>query len=152
MYHNHVNPTCLYNATDSSKHSPLIGFLFDSYPIYGPYGYSSANDSSSSIKRMVPSYALRNITSRQSLPTTCLPTGGFSCGQTLNSTYYGPSLATNKLGAFLEDYDYQAGLGDLDQFNGRYCVTPDYPQGTYAYFVTVDSSGKPAFPFDVSTI
>ena len=43
----------------STSHSPLIGFMFDGYPVYGPYAYSSANDSTSSIKRMVTGYALR---------------------------------------------------------------------------------------------
>ncbi len=41
------------------------------------------------------------------------------------------------------------GTGDLDQYNGRWCVTPEYPSGTYAYFVATDSSGSPAYPFVV---
>ena len=40
-----------------------------------------------------------------------------------------------------------SGLGDLDQYNGRFTVTPDFPKGTYAYFVTIDATGTPAFPF-----
>jgi len=27
----------------------------------------------------------------------------------------------------------------LDAYNGRYGVTPDYPNGTYAYFQTIDA-------------
>ena len=30
---------------------------------------------------------------------------------------------------FFEDYEY-LGDGDLDENNGRYCITPDYPTGT----------------------
>ena len=121
--------------------------MFDSFPIYGPYGYASANDSSSAIKLMTPSFAKRNITERTTLPTYCYPTSGASCG----STYYGPSISTSyPIGAYLEDYDYYAGSGDLDQYNGRWCVTPEYPSGTYAYFVTRNSSGYPLFPFVVS--
>jgi hypothetical protein len=56
--------------------------MFDSYPIYGPFGYSKANDSSSSIKRMVPGYELRSITTRTSL----------SNGTNLTSYYYGPDV------------------------------------------------------------
>ena len=36
----------------------------------------------------------------------------------------------------------------LDQNNGRFCVTPEYPNGTYAYFSTVDkASFEPTFPY-----
>ena len=28
----------------------------------------------------------------------------------------------------------------LDINNGRFCVTPEYPQGTYAYFITIDAT------------
>ena len=54
-------------------------------------------------------------------------------------------------GAFIEDYHYYENSGTLDQFNGRYCVTPDFPQGTYAYFVTETSLGAPAYPYIVGT-
>ena len=45
----------------------------------------------------------------------------------------------------------------LDRNNGRFCVTPDFPNGTYAYFTTFDSTAaadgvfknfkKPTFPY-----
>ena len=54
-------------------------------------------------------------------------------------------------GAFIEDYSYQSELGTLDRYNGRYCVTPDYPNGTYAYFATQDSLGKPQYPYFIGT-
>lgn len=50
-------------------------------------------------------------------------------------------------GSFIEDYSYVTGLGTLDRFNGRYCVTPDYPNGTYAYFATQNASGTPTYPY-----
>lgn len=37
---------------------------------------------------------------------------------------------------FIEDYQYDDGYGTLDEHNGRYCVTPDYPMGVYAYFAS----------------
>lgn len=40
-----------------------------------------------------------------------------------------------------------AALGDLDTHNGRYCVTPEYPDGTYAYFLTTASGGEPQYPY-----
>ena len=55
-------------------------------------------------------------------------------------------------GYFTNDYIYD-NSGDLDEYGGRYCVTPQFPDGTYAYFysVEVDSSGiaKPKFPYMV---
>ena len=42
--------------------------------------------------------------------------------------------------------------GYLDSNNGKICNTPDYPQesypdGVYAYFLTIDSFGNPEFPY-----
>ena len=137
-YHNHVNPICLYNYTNSAAHSPIVGWAFDGYPIYGTFGYNSANLSTSAIKRIQSSFVLRSITNRTSL----------SNGTMLSSTYYGPPInSTYPLGSFLQDYVYSAGSGDLDQYNGRWCVTPDFPSGTYAYFITTNSSGVPQYPF-----
>src|SRR5262249_20787219 len=50
-------------------------------------------------------------------------------------------------GRYLEDFEYVAGLGDLDVYNGRFAVTPEFPSGTYAYFVTINDDGTPAFPY-----
>ncbi len=40
-------------------------------------------------------------------------------------------------GTFAKDYEYVAGLGDLDECNGRDGKTAEFPQGTYYYVVTV---------------
>lgn len=149
-YHTHQSPACVYDQTDSLNHSPIIGFAFDGYPIYGCYGYTNTNGTGA-IKRMETSYRLRNITVRQTL----------SDGTVLPPSLYGPivdSTATNippnnqspvgaPLGAYQEDYEYIAGLGDLDDHNGRFCITPEYPAGIYAYFVTLDSTLTPVFPY-----
>ena len=39
-------------------------------------------------------------------------------------------------GFFVEDYTYSDDKGDLDEHNGRFCKTPEYPNGVYAYFCT----------------
>ena len=52
-------------------------------------------------------------------------------------------------GTFIQDYIYDSTNADLDDFNGRYCVTPEYPNGTYAYFMTIDAGGDPAYPYGV---
>ena len=53
-------------------------------------------------------------------------------------------------GYFTNDYLYD-GSGDLDEHNGRFCVTPQFPDGTYAYFytVSVDQSqiSTPVYPY-----
>jgi hypothetical protein len=133
-YHNHVIPKCLFASTDSTTHSPIIGYAFDGFPIYGPYAYTNTNGTGA-IKRMTPSYVLTTATTRAQGPSmsTAVTIAGVA------STYYA--------GTFLEDYSYSAGTGDLDQYNGRFCVTPDYPAGTYAYFVTVNGAGTPIYPF-----
>lgn len=135
IYHNHSNPTQLYSATATTTHSPIIGWSFDGWPIYGPFGYSVATNSSSAVTRMTSSWALRNITTRTTLYT------GTSTSQT------GPAVSsTFPLGTYIEDYGYTAGSGDLDYYNGRYCVTPEYPSGTYAYFLNTDASGNASYP------
>lgn len=114
-YHIHCNPKCLYTAS-SSSHSSLIVFAFDGFPIYGQYGYSSANNSASSIKLMISSYKTRSISVRTALAN----------GTVLSSTYYGPTInSTYPLGSYIEDCEYIANSGDLDAFNGRYCVTSE---------------------------
>jgi hypothetical protein len=55
---------------------------------------------------------------------------------------------TYPIGTYIEDYEWLASNnGDLDKYNGRFCITPEYPEGTYAYFVTIDAAGTPQFPY-----
>ena len=112
-------------ATDS--HSPIVGWAFDGLPIYGPYGYTDGANASSAIKRIESSYELRSdVRSDIASGATGLPTG-----------------------EFIEDYAYNPGSGDLDQFNGRFGVTPEYPAGTYYYVATIDANSEPAYPYTV---
>ena len=52
-------------------------------------------------------------------------------------------------GTFVEDWTHYTSDNVLDIFNGRYCVTPEYPNGTYAYFLTTDASNNPTYPYIV---
>lgn len=171
MYHHHINPVCLRaqlndnlapvylngrlgsqyaEASSNLHHSPILGWAYDGYPIYGPYGYSNPADSTSAIKRIQSSFQLRSITTRTTLPAWVLPYEP-SVSQNLTSSQYGPAVSTDyPLGRYVQDYDYIAGSGDLDQYNGRFTVTPDFPGGTYAYFVTVNADGTPAFPYVIN--
>ena len=97
----------------SLNHSPIIGWAYDGNPIYGPYGYDRKDGGV--VRIMRSSYSLK--TTREN----------------------GPPISTFPLGFFVEDYEY-LGDGDLDENNGRYCITPDYPNGTFAYFATINPS------------
>jgi len=155
-YHHHQNPSafnldltvisniCDIYAADGlyainpTVHSPLIGFAYDGFPIYGAYGYANT-DGTGGITRIKSSYQLRNISTR----TT------YSTGATVTA---GPAVSTTyPLGYFREDYEYiaQAGQDYLDEHNGRFCITPEYPNGIYCYFATVDANWNSAYPYVV---
>lgn len=93
----------------NTSHSPIIGWAYDGNPIYGPYG-SKNPKTIGNITELKSSYLLVTKPNRPNFPS----------------------------GFFVEDYEY-SGDGDLDLNNGRFCVTPDFPSGTYAYFATKDS-------------
>jgi len=141
VYHHHENASCLYGA-DAAQHSPILGYAFDGFPIYGPYGFADAQDTSGTVTRIRSSYSLRAITQRHTLPD----------GTALMASQWGPDVsATYPLGYYVEDYVYVAGSGDLDQYNGRFAVTPEYGSGTYAYYTTVDASGVPVYPYHIAS-
>lgn len=140
-WHPHVIPSCLLGSENGTKHSPLIGFAFDGYPIYGPYGYNNP-DGTGGIARMETGFRTRSITARTTRPN----------GTALTPSQYGPAIGTTyPLGCFVEDWEFVSGWGDLDIHNGRTCVTPEFPTGTYAYFVTVDAAGAPLYPYMLGT-
>lgn len=155
-YHHHQNPSAfnldlnvistvcnlyvadgLY-AIDSTVHSPLIGFAYDGFPIYGAYAYQNVNGTGA-IVRMKSSYALRNITVRTH----------YADGTNVAD---GPAVSSSfPLGKYREDYEYvsSAQSDRLDVHNGRFCVTPEYPAGIYCYFATVDANWNSAYPYVV---
>jgi len=136
-YHHHVNPTCLYDDDNTTDHSALIGYAFDGFPIYGAYAFENT-DGTGGIVRMRTSYQLRAITERTTLPN----------GTTLSANQYGPAVnGQYPLGKYIEDYEFIDGLGTLDVHNGRTCITPEYPEGIYAYFITIDQDNTPVYPY-----
>ena len=156
-YHHHQNPSAykldlnvisticdLYDADglyaiDSTAHSPLIGFAYDGFPIYGAYGYKNA-DGTGGITRIKSGYQLRNITTR----TLWADGTDVADGPSVSTTY--------PLGYFREDYEFIAHTGQedyLDEHNGRFCKTPEYPNGIYCYFATVDANWNSAYPYAV---
>jgi hypothetical protein len=184
QYHAHANPigvryllgdninydpnTKFYSENTSAtnwNHSPIIGWINDGLPLYGPYGYSNPTSASSGVRRMISGYVLRNGSNsttdlnntnngRKSLPLWAQKAQGKT---TLAPNQCGPNVSTNyALGHYAEDYDYLGDLGytqgvhfDLNKYNARYCVTPEYPNGTWAYFVSIKADGTPWYPYNV---
>jgi len=156
-YHHHQNPSAykldltvistvcnLYDsdglyAIDSTVHSPLIGFAYDGFPIYGAYGYKNTNGTGG-ITRIKSGYQYRNITAR----TVWADGTDVPDGPAVSTTY--------PLGYFREDYEFVSHAGQedyLDEHNGRFCVTPEYPNGIYCYFATVDANWNSSYPYAV---
>lgn len=122
-----------YNSTlrHADGHSKILGWSLDGYPIYGPYGYNQSIDCNSGVRPLKSSYSVYDSPLKVNERVT---SGVFD-------------TLSYPMGIFIQDF-YFSGTGDLDVHNGRYCVTPEYPQGTYAYFCTIDTvSGKPAYPY-----
>jgi len=122
-YGYYASPTTLRVNDTGTTHSPIIGFAYDGNPIYGAYGHSDPLDANSSITRMTSSYSI--VTERIG----------------------GPPESTYPIGTFINDYEYEHDRGYLDKNNGRFCITPEFPQGTYAYFITVSTVNTPVFPY-----
>ena len=113
-YHYHGMPEAVLAARSGGAEVPtLVGFALDGFPVYARYGYSNAMDATSAVVSMKGSYRLNST-----------PDSGR------------PSIDTYPLGAFTQDYEYAAGTGDLDECNGRFDVTPEFPCGIYHYYIT----------------
>ncbi|MVO15736.1 YHYH protein [Parasedimentitalea huanghaiensis] len=111
-YHYHGLPWGLMQQLgwSSNKASPLIGYAADGFPIY-----AITAEVNGKVREMTSSYRLKS----GSRPGGSGPSGRHD-------------------GAFVQDYQYQAGLGALDECNGAQVVTDDFPGGTYAYFLSQD--------------
>jgi hypothetical protein len=157
---NAVTKTYSESTAPVTKHSPILGWVRDGFPVYGPYGYSNASNAASGLRRMVSGYQLRNgalgtdnlaATGRTSIPSWAVRLYNVSSNQS------GPAVSTTyPLGRYMEDNAYLGDLGytpgvdfDLDEYNGRWCVTPEFPGGTYAYFVAIGANGLPVFPYNI---
>ena len=177
-YHYHANPIALryllgdhvsyepatktYSESTNAvtKHSPILAWVGDGFPLYAPYGYSNATNPASGVRRMISGYVIRNgqygtsnlaAYGRLTIPQWAVRAYGVSSNQT------GPNVSSSyPLGRYMEDNDYLGDHGyvqgmdfDLDEYNGRWCVTPEFPNGTYAYFVSISSNGTPTFPYNI---
>lgn len=115
QYHYHGTPVGLVDKRnpDGAAAMTLVGFARDGFPMYALLGHDNAEDLNSNVREMKSSY--------QTIASP--PTGR-------------PSLGAFPLGHFEADWEYVEGSGDLDECNGRFAVTPEYPSGTYHYYTT----------------
>jgi hypothetical protein len=110
-YHYHGMPHALLERLSYRGKPALIGYAADGFPIYGPFGHADPKIASSPIAKLRSSYRLK---------------AGSRSG--------GPGGAHD--GKFVQDYEWVAGHGELDECNGRIAVTPEHPEGTYQYVIT----------------
>lgn len=118
----------LFDPDPNTGHSKIIGWCRDGNPIYGPFGHNSPEDINSPIVKINSGYSLNS-----------------------NNIINRPSTSNFASGFFIEDYTFTSS-GHLDENNGRYCKTPEFPNGTYAYFAGINTNpttGKlvPEFPY-----
>jgi hypothetical protein len=181
-YHYHVQPIALRyllgdhvdfdsatktyreSKTAPTKHSPILGWMQDGLPLYGPYGFSNPTNANSGLRRMISGFVLRDgkngadnlaLISRHILPVWAAREAQSSTNLASNES--GPNVSELfPLGRYIEDYAYLGDLGktfgkdfDLDELNGRWCVTPEFPNGTFAYFTTIDANGAPIYPYNM---
>ena len=114
-YHYHGLPEGLINrlgeGPDGATDMIAGGFAADGFPFYLRYGYRDPIDPQSGLVAMRGSWMLRPGTRPSG------PGGPYD-------------------GTFREDWEYVEGAGDLDECNGRFGVTPEYPAGIYHYYIT----------------
>ena len=123
-YHYHGIPNDLLKRLSNSKPQlTLLGWAADGFPIYGQWGYQNAKDPKSKVIALKSSYQLK----KGKRPTTGDQPGG---------TYDG---------VFVEDFEFVAGHGNLDDCSGRFGPTPEFPAGTYHYVLTTDYPFIPRF-------
>ena len=119
-YHYHALPTGLIEHLGGDGRKMLhIGWAADGFPIYTSWAYSVAKDARSRLREMKPGYRLR----QGARPAQADGPGGSYDGR------------------FTQDFEYVKDSGDLDECNGRFGITPEYPEGTYYYCITA------TFPF-----
>jgi hypothetical protein len=117
QYHYHgLAPALSKRLGDAGQKMVLLGYAADGFPIYTTWGYSDVNNTNSPLRKMRSSYKVK--------------AGERPAGQNNPTGKYD--------GTFTQDYEFVKGSGDLDECNGRFGPTPEFPAGTYHYYVTTE--------------
>lgn len=104
-YHYHGDPMAMYDATGNAE-SGVIGFAADGFPIFGPY-----IEDDGSTRKVLSGYVLKSGARESQTGEGAFPGGNYD-------------------GTYVDDYEWQAGQGDLDECNGM------ERHGQYGYYVT----------------
>lgn len=113
-YHYHGVPVSMMSTeAQAGREMAMIGWAADGFPVYARYGYPQPGVMLGELKLMLPSYRLKQTPDTGRPSSTIVP-----------------------MGSFLQDWEYVEGLGDLDECNGRFGSTPQFPQGIYHYYAT----------------
>ena len=112
-YHYHGIPEGFVAKLNKGQAMTLVGWAADGFPVYARYGYSVATDATSAVKVIKSSYRIKAVPDAKR-----------------------PAISLLPMGTFTQDFEYLAGLGDLDECNGRSGVTPEFPKGIYHYYAT----------------
>jgi hypothetical protein len=115
-YHYHGIPVALVERLKQADRMTHVGWAGDGFPIYAVWGHTNRDDLTSPLTQLKPSYRVRQGARNGG------PGGRFD-------------------GTFVQDWEFVAGSGDLDECNGRFGPTPEFPDGIYHYYLT------DAFPF-----
>lgn len=119
--------TSINDSPSELKPSPVLGWAYDGNPIIGPYIYSKGT--------------VGIVTSGYDIKTNVIP---------LSIELKRPPSNLFPSGYFIEDYEYVPGISELDEHNGMFINNrKEFPDGTYAYFMTVDNKydNNPVYPY-----
>ena len=117
-YHYHGIPFSYFIDSlniDGTEHSPVVGYAADGYPIYYKFSYTDSNDPNSGVSAFSSGHSLK--TGNRTGDGITAPDGPYD-------------------GFYIEDYEFENPDWPLDECNGRFGVTPEFPNGTYYYLLT----------------
>ena len=60
-YHYHGMPELLIDLLGQDQNMTLVGWASDGFPVYARYAYTDANDATSAIKVITPSWKLKSV-------------------------------------------------------------------------------------------
>ncbi len=174
-----------YTENFNGMHSPIIGWVNDGLPMYGPYGFSDPDDASSMVRLMVTGYQKRDgsngsynlVENGRDLLPKWVVSLGIAATTAVAADETGPEVSDSfVLGHYMEDNAFKGDLisetsgvafelytdpmtqgafdpskhYDLNLYNVRYCVTPEFPEGTWAYFTAISENGNPVYPYNLA--
>jgi hypothetical protein len=150
-YHYHGLPTNLILSICHEPQSLLLGYAADGFSIYNQYDIDIAVTTAMEYGGGVGECSHAGVLPLHPVPHPSekryISTSTQNMLQRVKSSYQlksgnrksGPGGTYD--GTFVQDYEFIAETGTLDECNGHFGVTPEHPEGIYHYHVTEE------FPF-----